>query len=232
VDNVPRGCLPGRLGDFLASIGAKFKAAFVSIRNALSPSCESAHAKSPSPASAKVVGDGGGPNVKQEFPAVAKYISGAGDFLVLNRALRAGGELTPDQATWANAISTELRDAPTNMRHEGESYRGFRMEADVLREAIETKTFSEQGFLSTTTYMGTAVSFAKAAQGNRVPVLLVIKSNDQGIDVSKVPNQTLEGDESEVLFDRNCRFNILGASSPTKSAPWHELLVEIMPRGA
>jgi hypothetical protein len=150
----------------------------------------------------------------------------------LNRALRSDQVLSQKDQEWADAMSSAINGAPASMRYEGEAYRGFRLAKAELDRIIETREFHEPAFMSATQHMGTAISFAKSEEGGRVPVMLVVKCNGQGVDLSKIQKASAEGSESEVLFDRGAHFKVLDVVPPGEKAPWHKLAVELVSRQA
>ncbi len=125
-------------------------------------------------------------------------------------------------------MSSALRSASAGMRYQGEVYRGFRLEKAELNRVIETRKFHEPAFMSATPHIGSATSFAKSEYEGRVPVMLVVKCNGQGIDLTKIQKASAEGNEGEVLFDRGAHFNVLDVVLPGKRAPLHKLTVELI----
>lgn len=224
VRNEPRMGVLHHVKNLIASLKATLREAFVCIRN---PSARSNGDAAPDPVVLRNGRDRAAWTPEQRA-AISRYMSWSGDFVDLNRALRSGQALSPKQETWSAAMSSALRSAPTDMRYEGEVYRGFRLEKAELNRVIETRELHEPAFMSATQHIGTAASFAKSEQNGRVPVMLVVKCNGQGIDLAKLQKASAEGNEGEVLFDRGAKFKVLDVVPPGDKAPWHKLTVQLV----
>ncbi|GAB2721981.1 ADP-ribosyltransferase [Nocardia thraciensis] len=113
----------------------------------------------------------------------------------LNRRLRDGTELTPDQRRTADDISEGLRNLPP---HEGTVWRGLELSAAEIARYVPGETVTEAAFTSTT--RDRRMRFGRSVE-------FVIHSST-GRDISSF--SAAPRNESEVLFGRNTTFQVRG----------------------
>ncbi|WP_099252021.1 ADP-ribosyltransferase [Mycobacterium sp. shizuoka-1] len=122
-------------------------------------------------------------------------------------------DLTPEQrALWEQRISRTdeglaalppYRADPTDLA--STTWRGMRVSDSLLAQLDEGAIFSDPGYLSTTTDSFVAESFARGALPGETPILIEVVGAD-GVNVSQLSQYM---DESEILFPRGSRFEIL-----------------------
>jgi hypothetical protein len=228
VRNEPRTCALHHLKSLVGGLKATLREVFVSIRNAFAHG--SAHSSGDGAPDTVVLRNGheGASWTPEQRAAISKYMSWSGNFVDLNRALRSDQVLSPNDKAWADAVSSAIRSAPADMRYEGEAYRGLSLTKAELARAIETSEFHDSGFMSASQHIGAAISFVKFDEEGRLPVMLVVKSSGQAVDLSKLYKASAEGNEGEVLIDRGAHLKILDVVPPGGKTPWFKLVAKLI----
>lgn len=142
------------------------------------------------------------PPTNEEAKGLKEYTSDG--FERINSALR--GSLVDENERkealeLAQKADQALRALPS---YRGESYRGTSLPPEVINSLKVGGTFSDKGFLSTSSDRDVAEEFALEVKGNQKPVFFSIQSK-HGKDISggsDLPS------ESEVLFAPNSKFKI------------------------
>src|SRR5207342_132991 len=152
-----------------------------------------------------------------EYMAIGLYTNG--EHAPLNKRLRNGTSNAADREL-ADLLSSALRNAPGETIHSAPTFRGLNMSDAEIAGIEANRTFSDAGFLSTTTDPAVGRKFAKAADG-RKPVLMEIQG--RGVDVSDASIESII--ESEILFDRNTQFELVRSVAPNHPAAPHLLVL-------
>jgi hypothetical protein len=154
----------------------------------------------------------------QEYAGMNDYLRAADPFTSTAQfelGVKSVDDLTPEQRTDLESkirrtdeglsALPPYRENPTDLS--STTWRGLHATDDLLTQLQQGKTFSDQGYFSSSTSEFVAESFARGAPPDKTPVVLTVEGQN-GVDVAQLSRYA---DEAEILFPRSSRFEVVSA---------------------